>query len=85
MPTNAILILSSTSNSNKQTKKFNWFIDFLTFFQDKVKKRNPSSETENLKICFSDKALQTDLHKTEEMFPTHDFNQERTEYETKYK
>lgn len=36
-------------------------------------------------MCFSDKALQTDLHKTEEMFPTHDFNQERTEYETKYK
>lgn len=46
----------------------------MFFFQDKVKKRNQSSE-----------ALQNDLHKTEEMFPTHDFDQERTEYETKYK
>lgn len=53
----------------------------IIFFQDKVKKRNQYSETENLK----DKALQVDLHKTEEMFPTHDFNQERTEYETKYR
>lgn len=58
---------------------------FFFIFQDKVKKRNQSGETENLKMCFSDKALQTDLHKTEEMFPTHDFDQERTEYETKYK
>lgn len=59
---------------------------FQCFFQDKVKKRNQHSETENLKMLFSDKALQTDSHKTEEMFPTHDFNQERiSEYETKCK